>query len=108
MELALSLLFILFVSLFVLGFLSVVLLITVRKPKLLRAVIWMTTIFCAVLTVINATSYPSNFIVEQIIAWILGGISLIGLRLHYKQKNRLAKACIVFSIVASIYQLFFI
>lgn len=104
---ALGYLFILFVVLFVLSFLSVMLLLIAKRPKVTRLIVFMTTLFSLFLTVINVTSWPSNYYIEQVIGYIFGGFAIVGFILYYRKRIGLAKAFISFSITASIIQLFF-
>lgn len=104
---ALGYLFLLFVSLFVLSFLSVVLLVVIKNPKLMHVMIWMTTLFSVLLMWINVTSLPSNFYIERIIGLVIGIVAPLGLILHYRCQTNWARRCIVFSIIANIVQLFF-
>ena len=105
-EMALGYLFLLFVILFILAFLIVVLLISVKKSKLIHAMIWISAVYSFWLAWINVTSLPTNFYLEQGIAILIGTSALVGLILYYRHRTAWAKGLVIFSIVANIVQLF--
>ena len=105
---ALGYLFILAISLFILSMSSVVLLWTIKSPKATKNIIYITTCFSLLLTYINVTALPSNYVLQQVIGYLLGGFALVGLFMVYRKQITGAKILICFSIIANFIQIFFL
>lgn len=104
---ALGVLLVFFIILFIIAFTCVILLFASKKGKINRIMIWVSSILSLFIAFTSATSLPSNYRVEQYIAWGFGGIACVGLPYHYKRQDLIAKILISISIILGIIQLFF-
>lgn len=103
---ALGYLFILCISLLILSIISIISLGVTKRPKMTKTIIFITTGFSLLLTYMNVTSWPSNYILQQVIGYVLGGCSLLGIFMFYRKQIIWSKILICFSILANFIQLF--
>lgn len=72
-------LLILFVVLAVVSGLGISLLYLLKNQKAKNALFYFVAVWSMLIAVINATSLPSNYILEQIIAWGIGFLAVIAI-----------------------------
>ena len=108
---ALGYLLILSVFILVLSILGISLLFFLKNSKLKNVVFYFLVIWSILIAYLNATSLPTNYIVQQIIAWLFGSISIIAIIIKVK-KTRGNKyslyTCNNFSFTWNIYDVFLI
>lgn len=109
---ALGILLIMFIGMSVISILGLLLMYLIKNERAKTAVFYCMSVWGMAVAAISATSLPSNFTAEQLVAWGLGFLSVIGLIVHTKTgtKNlRLASYILVtISVIAGIAKLFLI
>lgn len=107
---ALGVYFILFIVITVISLLGIVFLFLAKNESVKSKLFYFLAVWGMAISVLNATSMPSNFLVSQIICWCFGFISLAGLFLHIKASARnqylVAYILVTISIVGSILKMF--
>ena len=107
---ALGILLIMFVSVSVISVLGVLIMFLSKSTKVKKAAFYAMSIWGMVLAVLSATSLPQNYIGEQVTAWSAGVLSVIGLLVHVKAKNKnqrlIAYLLVTVSIIVGILKLF--
>ena len=104
---ALGLLLIFFVSLFVMVFLCLTLLWIIKSERVNKVIVWICFLLSLFITYISVTSFPTNYIISKSIAWIIGGIGVIGLISFLTHRVLLAKVLLTISVCLGMLQLFF-
>ena len=106
---ALGYLLILSVFILVLSILGISLLFFLKNSKLKNVVFYFLVIWSILIAYLNATSLPTNYIVQQIIAWLFGSISIIAIIIKVKKLggNKYSLyTCNNFSFTWNIYDVF--
>ena len=102
----------LFITFMVLGIsvisCTLVLLLT-KNPKLSDIMLIVLTVLSLVVAYMSATAQPVNFVKEQILAWIIGFVALVGLALRYMKKEQVptSKLLVAASAISGVLYLFF-
>lgn len=102
-------LLILFISMTVISICAaLMLLITKEKNKQNIAFIFAGAV-SVIITLLNVTSLPTNWVMEKCIAWLMGVPAIIGLVLYFvvKKYYMLSKILIVSSMILGIIKIFF-
>lgn len=107
---ALGLLFIMLVVMSLLGILGVVLLFWVKNPKASDVILILLTAYSLLIAFEGATSEPVNFVMMQVIHWLVGFVAVIGTAMRFMQKKQtvVSKVLVSISIFGGLYLLFFI
>lgn len=105
---ALGVLFLLFAVMGVLAIVGTVLLFWVRKNNIIDILLVLMTAYSMTIAYMNATAQPANFVGEQIFAWIIGLVAVVGTGIRYFTKKQLliSKIFVVGSVIAGIYFLY--
>ncbi|GAA0118220.1 hypothetical protein ACV3P7_00220 [Clostridium perfringens] len=108
-----ALVFLLVLSVFILvvGILGISLLFFLKNRKLKNVVFYFLVIWSMLIACLNATSLPTNYIGQQIIAWLFGSISIIAIIIKVKKirGNKYSLyICNNFSFTWNIYDVFLI
>lgn len=104
-----QLLLIMFIVLAVVSGLGIAFLYLSKNPKVKTGLFYFLAIWSMLIAFINATSHPSNYITQQIIAWGLGFLAVIAIFIKVKNPNKatLANLLVTASAVFSLVDLFF-
>lgn len=102
-------LLILFVALTVISCLSIAFLFLAKNQKTKDIFFYLLAILGMLVAFMSATSLPTNFIMEMIIAWSFGVLSIIAIIIKVKnpQNDKIAKYLVTASVVIGIIDLFF-
>ena len=107
---ALGILMILFVTMSLISAAGLSLLYLVKNPGVRKAVFYVMAAWGMLTAVISATSLPENYLIERLIAWIIGFISVAGVIVYIRsaqEKGRLiARLLVTASVVLGIVNLF--
>lgn len=103
--------FLLVLSVFILvvGILGISLLFFLKNSKLKNVVFYFLVIWSMLIAYLNATSLPTNYIVQQIIAWLFGSISIIAIIIKVKKtgKTNIPYILVTISVLLGIFMMFF-
>ncbi|MEF9959222.1 MAG: hypothetical protein RR448_04625 [Niameybacter sp.] len=102
-------LLILFVALVVASGLGIAFLFLTKNKKVQNGLFYFLVILGMFIAFINATSFPSNYIVQAIVAWGFGFLSIVALIVKMKKlKNEnIAKYIVSASLILGLLQLLF-
>lgn len=59
----------------------------VKKPTLKMVLLCATAVLSMVIAWLNASSQPSNYVMEQIISWAIGAVSVLVVAFHIRYRN---------------------
>ena len=104
---ALGILLIFMISLFILTLLCVALLWIAKRERFNQVMVWVCFFISWYIVYLCVSSLPTNYMISKMIAWLIGGVSLIGMGCFFKKKLLLTKVFITLSIILGIIQLFF-
>lgn len=106
---ALTLLLIMFIVMAVISGLGIALLYLVKNNKAKNIIFYFLAIWAMLIAFINATSLPSNYLLQQIIAWSFGFLSIIGIIINIVKKDKvnLSYLFITASVLLGLADLFF-
>lgn len=85
---ALGALFVLFIILTAVSLLSITLLYTLKNEKLKNIVFYFLCVWSIIITILNITGLPSNYLVSRLIASIFGLLSVISIIIKIKKLIR--------------------
>ncbi len=93
----------------VLAIIGTILLLIIKKKRPVDILMVLMTAFSILTAYLNATSQPSNFIAEQITAWLIGLIAVGGLGLRFVKKEQilLSKLLVIGSTIVGVVYLYF-
>lgn len=105
---ALGMLMILFIAMMVISGLGIAFLFMVKNKKGKNILLYAMAIWAMIIAIMNATAQPSNFLMEQMIAWAIGFVAVIALVIKIKkpEKMMLAQSMVALSIVGGMLDLF--
>ena len=106
---ALRLLLILFIVISVVSGLGISLLFLCKSSKVKNIIFYFLAAWSMFIAFINATSLPSNYLGEQLIAWIFGLLAIITIIIKIKKPERISLTyiLIVYSVLLGLVDLFF-
>ena len=106
---ALGYLSVLYLVILVLSILGISLLFFLKNSKLKNVVFYFLVIWSMLIAYLNATSLPTNYIVQQIIAWLFGYISIIAIIIKVKKtgKTNIPYILVTISVLLGIFMMFF-
>ncbi|GAB6169570.1 hypothetical protein JCM1393_20300 [Clostridium carnis] len=106
---ALGYLFILFIFMTVVSLLGVFLLYFLKNKTGKNIIFYGLVIWSMLIAYLNATSLPTNFLVEQFIAWGFGFVSIIAIIIKVKnpEKTTIPYILVTASTLIGLYTLFF-
>lgn len=102
-------LLILFIALAILSGIGVAFLYISKNSKTKNLTFYCLILLSLIITALNVTSLPSNYLMERIIAMVLGAIALPGLIIKLKapQKTSTADLLVTVSVLGGLIYLFF-
>lgn len=105
---ALGALFILFAGMSVIGIIGTVLLFWMKNRNAVDVTMVLMSAYSLVIAFLGATGQPTNFVVQQVIHWIIGFIAIIGLGIRFttKKQSVISKMLISVSVLAGLYATF--
>lgn len=109
-NMALGLLLILFIFLSVTGGVGIILLFWIKNHDKKKWVFYFLSVLGMAIAYISASSFPTNYIGQQLVAWGIGFLSVIALLIHIKANPRfqiLASILVSASVILGIAKLFF-
>ena len=86
---AIGMIVILFVGLCVISILGTLLLLLVKSEKAKRKIFYAMSVCGMAVAVLSATSLPTNYTAQEIAAWALGFLSVAGIVVHVKAKEKM-------------------
>ncbi|WP_415279242.1 hypothetical protein [Clostridium perfringens] len=103
--------FLLVLSVFILvvGILGISLLFFLKNSKLKNVVFYFLVIWSILIAYLNATSLPANYVVQQIISWLFGSISIIAIIIKVKKlgETNIPYILVTISVLLGIFMMFF-
>ena len=109
---ALGALLIMFVVMVVVSFLGILFLFLSNNRKLQNGVFFFLACWGMLLSWMNATSGPSNYISRQLLAWAIGFIAVIAMLIRYaghsENRFKYSNILVSLSIVSSVLTMFFV
>ena len=109
---AIGMIVILFVGLCVISILGTLLLLLVKSEKAKRKIFYAMSVWGMAVAVLSATSLPTNYTAQQIAAWALGFLSVAGIVVHVKAKEKMqlniACALVIVSCLGGVVKMFLI
>lgn len=106
-----ALVFLLVLSVFILvvGILGISLLFFLKNRKLKNVVFYFLVIWSMLIACLNATSLSTNYIGQQIIAWLFGSISIIAIIIKVKKlgETNIPYIFVTISVLLGIFMMFF-
>ena len=104
---ALGYLLILFIGITVISTLGIIFLLLSKNDVIKKIMFYMLSILSILICGLEAISSPTNFIFQQIIAWLIGLISVIAIIIHVKcNKKYRAYILTIVSLILGILKLF--
>ena len=101
-----EILLIIFIALAVAVGLGVTFLFLAKNKKVQTVLFYFVAILGMIIAMMSATSYPSNYVIPQVIAWVFGFLAIAGIVIKNKDAT-LAKWLVTLSAVLGLLQLFF-
>lgn len=109
-KMALGLLMIMFVAMSVISITGLLLLFLVKSMSVKKGLYYFLTVWGLFIAYLGATSFPTNYVVEQMISWAFGFLSVAGVLLFIKAKERaqylVAYALVAVSVIGGLMRLF--
>lgn len=103
-----GLLLIIFIVIAVVSSISIASLYFVKDPRSNNIIFTCTVAMGILISYLNMTSLPSNFVFSRIVAGLFGILAIIGVLLKFKKRDHAAKLLVTASVVLGIVQLFFL
>ncbi len=106
---ALGVLVIFFVTMLVISGLGIALLYLLKNQMAKNILFYALAVWSMMIAILNATSLPSNFLFEQLFAWLLGFLPIIAIIIKVKKpsKTMIPYLLVSSSIIISLFDLFF-
>ena len=108
---ALGILMIGFVVMSVISILGLLLMFLVKNRKTTEKVLYFMAGWGMIIAVLGASAQPSNYVIQQLVSWILGFLGIAGVLVYKKAGNRwmtlIAYLLIILSVVGGMERLFF-
>lgn len=105
---ALGSLFIVFVVMTVLAIISTVLLFKVKSSNVSDVILVLMTAYSILLAYLGANAEPTNFVVQQVIHWVIGFVAVAGTGVRFvtKKQSMISKVLVTLSVIGGLYTLF--
>ncbi len=104
---ALGYLLILFIVIVVISSLGIAFLLLSKNNTVKKISFYILSILAIVISGMAATSLPTNLILEQVLTWLIGLISILAIIIHIKtNKKYIAYTLTIISLIISILKLF--
>ena len=107
---ALGILFLMFVSMSVISVLGILLMFLLKEGGMKKGIFYFMAVWGMLISAWEATSLPTNYIAQQMIAWAFGILSVIGLVVHIRAKGKqhitISYILVTVSVVAGMLKLF--
>ena len=104
--------FLMFVGMSVISLLGILLLFLLKSEGAKKTAFYFLVVWGMFIAVFRATGLPTNYIMEQLIAWGFGILSIAALLIRVRTKNTKLLLCanilVVVSVVAGMLKLFFL
>lgn len=102
-------LLIMFVALAIVSGLSISFLFLSKNKTVQKILFYIVAILGMAIAFISANSQPTNYIIEQIIAWFFGFLAIAGIIIKHKksQADMMAKILVTLSVLLGLLKLFF-
>ncbi len=106
---ALGYLLTLFIFILVVSVLGISLIFILKNQKIKNVLFYFLAIWSMFIAYLNATSLPTNYMVQQIIAWLFGFISIIAIIIKIKktEETNIPYILVTISILLEIFMMFF-
>lgn len=104
---ALGILLIVFIVLAIVSIVSIALLYLVKDPKGNNVVFVVNVILGILISYMNVTALPDNYLILRTVAGAFGALSIIGIVLKLMRQEMLAKIFVTASVGLGVLQLFF-
>lgn len=99
---AIGYLLILFIVMSVISILGLLLMYLVKNERVKTALFYIMAVWGMVVAYLGASSLPSNFTTERILAWAFGFLSVIGLLLHLRSEAGSRRTAAYILVTASV------
>nr|WP_302599093.1 hypothetical protein [uncultured Cellulosilyticum sp.] len=105
---ALGALFLVFAGMSILAIIGTVLLFWVKNKNAVDVIMVLMTAYSLVIAYLGASGEPTNFVMQQIMHWIIGLVAIIGtgLRFTTNKQSIISKVLVAISVLAGIYTTF--
>ena len=107
---ALGILLIAFIGMSVISILGLLLMYLLKNERAKAVIFYIMSVWGMAVSVLSATSLPSNYTFPRLLAWGFGFLSVIGLLIHIRAKSKAqhmaAYILVTVSIIAGILKLF--
>lgn len=102
-------LLIIFVALTIISGLGIAFLFLSKNEAVQKGLFYCVAVLGMGIAVISAQSYPSNYIIQQVISWCFGFLAIVGIVIKHTKPNNitLAKIIVALSVVLGLVKLFF-
>lgn len=102
-------LLIMFVALTIVSGLGIAFLFLSKNTTVQKVLFYLVAILGMGIAFIAARSYPSNYIIQQVISWLFGFLAIVGIVIKNTKPNKdtLAKILVALSVVLGLLKLFF-
>ncbi len=111
-NMALGLLLLLFIGMSVVSGLGILFLFLIKDHKKRKPVFYFLVVWGMFIAFLSATSLPTNFIMQQVIAWAIGFVSIIALLVYLRAKTErqyyISYILVSCSVVIGILRLFYL
>lgn len=105
---ALGILFLIFVGMCLAAIVGVVLLFWLKTKKGLDVLLVLLTVYSLVIAFMGASGEPMNYVIQQVIHWLIGSVAIIGTSTRFiaKKQSVISKVLVSISVFAGIYYTF--
>ncbi|MCX0371029.1 hypothetical protein LIZ77_09620 [Clostridium perfringens] len=106
---ALGYLLIFFVFILVISILGISLLFFLKNRKIKNALFYFLAVWSILIAYLNASSLPTNYLGQQIMAWLFGSISIIAIIINLKKtgETNMPYTLVTISVFLGIFMMFF-
>lgn len=105
---ALGALFLTFAGMSILAIIGTVLLFWMKNKNALDVIMVVMTAYSLVIAYLGASAEPTNFVMQQVMHWVIGFVAIIGASMRFttKKQSMISKILVAGSTLAGIYTLF--
>ncbi|EOU1682416.1 hypothetical protein QTH11_02130 [Clostridium perfringens] len=106
---ALGYLLIFFVFILVISILGISLLFFLKNRKIKNVLFYFLAVWSILIAYLNASSLPTNYLGQQIMAWLFGSISIIAIIINLKKtgETNIPYILVTISVFLGIFMMFF-
>lgn len=106
---ALGYLLIFFVFILVISILGISLLFFLKNRKIKNVLFYFLVVWSILIAYLNASSLPTNYLGQQIMAWLFGSISIIAIIINLKKtgETNIPYILVTISVFLGIFMMFF-